>query len=116
MVPTIFYLVVWHQYDDTIFPSPNWYQDLRNKMPLWKSMDPVEGRNIATTAMLPRWVGFVEDRGDTSMTAWDAVKVIDDLSFCMTQTLAEECGRETRNVPLSYNFKRVSNQVFNFLL
>ncbi|XP_068694638.1 E3 ubiquitin-protein ligase rnf213-alpha-like [Montipora foliosa] len=103
---------VWHQYDDTIFPSPNWYQDLRNKMPVWKSMDPVEGRNIATIAMLPRWVGFVEDRGDTSMTAWDAVKVIDDLSFCMTQTLAEEGGRETRNVPLSYDFKRILKEFF----
>ena len=79
-------------------------------------MDSVEGRNIATLAILPRWVGFVKDGGDTSMTAWDAVKVVDDLAFCMTQTLAkEEDGRATSNVPLSYDFKRVSNQVFTFL-
>ena len=101
---------MWHQYDDTIFSPPSFFQSMRNKMPILKSMDPVEGRCIATWAMLPHWEGFIVDKGTTSMTAWEAIGVIRDLAHCMTQTQAEEYGRSIKNVPLQYNFSRVSYQ------
>ena len=78
-------------------------------MPFLKSMDPVDGRNIATLAMLPRWEGFTTDEAKTSMTAWEAVEVVNDIAYCMTQTLVEEGGRFTRNVPYLYDFSRVSH-------
>ena len=70
-------------------------------------MDRLEGRNIATWAMLPRWEGFNVNEVDTNMTAWKAIEVVNDLAYCMTQTLAEEHGHLTGNVPSGYNFKRV---------
>ena len=103
------FLAIWHQYDDTIFSPPGWFQSLRNKMPFLKSMDPVDGRNIATWAMLPRWEGFTTDEAKTSMTAWEAVEVVNDVAYCMTQTLIEEGGHFTKNVPFSYDFSRVSH-------
>jgi len=72
-------------------------------------MDPVEGRVIATCAMLPHWGGFTTDETETSMTAWEAVEVVKDIAYCMTQTLVEEGGNFLRNVPLSYDFSRVSH-------
>ncbi|KAL9988278.1 hypothetical protein ACROYT_G002709 [Oculina patagonica] len=103
---------VWHQYDDTIFSQPNWFQRFRNIMPVLKSMDPVEGRNIATWAMLPRWEGFAVDEMNTSMTAWEAVKFVNDIAYCMTQTQMEEHGVHKKNVPLSYNFSTILKDFF----
>lgn len=102
-----FHLVVWHQYDDTIFSPPSWLQSVRNRMPFLKSMDPTEGRNIATWAMLPPWDGFLADARNTHMTAWKAITIIKDLAYCMTQTLVEEYGFTRKNVPSLYNFSRV---------
>lgn len=76
-------------------------------------MDPVEGRNIATWAMLPRWEGFTIDEVNTSMTAWEAVQVISDVAYCMTRTLVEENKRFAVNVPHLYNFGRVSNHLIH---
>ena len=76
-------------------------------------MDPVEGRIIATRAMLPRWKGFVADNVDTSMTAWNAIEVIKNLAYCMTQTLAEEYGAYRGNVPSSFDFNRVGHHFIN---
>ena len=81
-------------------------------MPFLKSMDPVEGRNLATRAMLPRWRGFVSETEETNMSAWDAVLAIRDLAHCMTKTLQEEGGREYENVPAYYSFTRVSERLF----
>lgn len=103
------FLAVWHQYDDAIFSSPSWFQRFRNIMPVLKSMDPVEGRNIATWAMLPQWEGFAVDEMNTSMTAWEAVGIVNDIAYCMTQTQVEKGGVYRWNVPLSYNFNTVSN-------
>ena len=72
-------------------------------------MDPLEGRNIATRAMLPHWEGFIVGDVSTKMTAWEAIMVINDLAYCMTQTLAEENNNLSKNIPNSYNFSRVSN-------
>ena len=108
----IYYLAVWHQYDDAVFPPANWFQYIRNKIPFLKSMDPIEGRNIATWAMLPRWRGFVNETEDTNMSAWDAVLAIRALEHCMTQTLMEEGGRVFKNVPPSYDFTWVSEGFF----
>ena len=72
-------------------------------------MDPVEGRNIATWAMLPRWEGFTVDKMDTSMTAWEAVKIVNDIAYCMTQTRAQEGRHHWRNVPEGYSFSTVRN-------
>ena len=108
----IYYLAVWHQYDDAVFPPANWFQCIRNKILFLKSMDPIDGRNIATWAMLPRWRGFVNETEDTNMSAWDAVLAIGDLEHCMTQTLTEEGGRVFENVPPSYDFTRVSEGFF----
>ena len=107
-----YYLAVWHQYDDAVFPPASWFQYIRNKMPILKSMDPIEGRNIATWAMLPRWRGFVNETEDTNMSAWDAVLAIRDLAYCMTQTLMEEGGRVYENVPAYYSFTKVSERLF----
>ena len=107
-----YYIAVWHQYDDAVFPSPSLYQSFRNKMPFLKSMDPVEGRNLATWAMLPRWRGFVNETEDTNMSAWKAVLAVSDLAYCMTRTLMEEGGRVSQNVPTSYDFNRVSDRRF----
>lgn len=74
-----------------------------------KVMDPVDGRDIATFAMLPRWEGFTTDEAKTSMTAREAVEVLNDIAYCMTQSEVEEDGQFKRNVPLSYDFSRVSH-------
>ena len=70
-------------------------------------MDPVEGRNIATWAMLPLWEGFAVDAGDTKMNAWEAVQAVNDIASCMTQTHVEDRGVYRKNVPAFYSFKRV---------
>jgi len=43
------------------------------------------------------------------MTAWEAVEVVNDIAYCMTQTLVEEGGHFTPNVPFSYDLSRVSH-------
>ena len=77
-------------------------------------MDPVEGRIIATRALLPPWKGFLVDNVDTSLTAWDAIEVIKNLAYCMTQTQAEEYGVYRRNVPSSFDFERVGHYFISF--
>lgn len=77
-------------------------------MPFLKSMDPAEGRNIATLEMLPRWEGFIVSGASTNISAWEAIKTVKDLSFCMTQTLMEQDGRVAKHVPSSYAFSNVS--------
>lgn len=77
-------------------------------MPFLKSMDPTEGRNIATLEMLPRWEGFVVNGASTNISAWEAIKTVKDLSFCMTQTQMEQDGRVAKHVPSSYDFNNVS--------
>ena len=72
-----------------------------------KSMDATEGRNIATWAMLPLWEGFTASAPSGNMSAWEAIETVKDLAFCMIQTLVEENGRHTKNVPLSYDFTKV---------
>lgn len=79
-------------------------------MPFVKSIGPVEGRTIATEAMLPRWEGFKEHEVETTMTTWEAIGVVNDLAYCMTQTKIEEHRSIKGNVPSGYNFKRVCNQ------
>ena len=103
-----YYLAVWNQYDDTIFSPPSWLQSARNKMPLLKSMDPAEGRKIATRAMLPDWEGFTMEGGNTSLSAWEAIESVNDLAFCMTQAHVEGNNRVCRNVPSSYDFSKVT--------
>ena len=105
----IFPTAVWHQYDDTIFCPPGWIQSIRNLVPFLRSTGPLEGRIIATKAMLPRWEGFNEHEVDTNMTAWEAVGVVNDLAYCMTQSKVEDYGIYTGNVPSGYNFRRVCN-------
>ncbi|XP_068694646.1 E3 ubiquitin-protein ligase rnf213-alpha-like isoform X2 [Montipora foliosa] len=98
---------VWHQYDDTIFSPPNWFQSIRNLLPSFlKGMDAAEGRKIATWAMLPSWEGFVVDEGCSSINAWAAVAVIQDLAGCMTKSVVQE-HHQISNVPASYNFKDI---------
>ena len=77
-------------------------------MPFLKSMDPAEGRNIATLEMLPRWEGFIVSGASTNISTWEAIKTVKDLSFCMTQTLMEQDGRVAKHVPSSYDFSNVS--------
>ena len=105
----IFLTAVWHQYDDTIFCSPGWAESIRKFLPFVKSTGPLEGRNIATEAMLPHWEGFNEHNVEPSMTAWKAIGIVNDLAYCMTQTKVEEHGILAGNVPSGYNFKRVCN-------
>ena len=78
-------------------------------MPVWKSMDVLEGRNLATLAMLPKWEDHLADTGDTRMAAWEVVRIIADLAYCMTQSKVEEYRLITPNVPSRYNFKAVSD-------
>lgn len=79
-------------------------------------MDPLEGRNIATRAMMPPWEGFVVGAVSTNMTAWEAITVIKDLDYCMTKTQAKEGRNQTRNVPRSYDFNKVSYNESQILL
>ena len=103
----IFPTAVWLQYDDTIFCPPGWLRSFRALF--LKTIGPLEGRIIATKAMLPRWEGFNEHEVETTMTAWKAIGVVNDLAYCMTQTKTEEDRRLKENVPSGYNFKRVCN-------
>ena len=85
----------------------------RENVKYLKSMDPVEGRNIATKAMLPLWKGFTDGNASTSMTAWEAVTAVEDLAYCMTQTeVSEENGQNRRNVPTSYSFNEVGHLLY----
>ena len=78
---------------------------------LLNKSDPVEGRNIATRAMLPLWEGFTVGQTTTTMTAWEAITAVDDLAHCMTQTQVEDHGNWKRNVPLSYDFSEVCTYI-----
>lgn len=101
---------IWHQYDDAIFSEPSRVQSLRNMMPVWKSMDVLEGRNLATWAMLNEWEDLLTVKTDTTMAAWDFVRRVGDLAYCMTNSKVEEYGLTISNVPSRYNFKQVSYQ------
>ena len=109
----LIFAAVWNQYDDTIFSSPNFFEKVCNFMPFLKSMDPVEGRIIATRAMLPPWEEFITDEVDTSLTARDAIEIIKNLAYCMTQTQAEEHGLYKSNVPESFDFNGVGHHFIN---
>ena len=102
LIVTCFYtlLAVWHQYDDTIFSPPGKFQSFRNTIPIEyvKSMDTVKGRSIATSAMLD----------EINFTNWEVVEAVNDIAYCMTETLVEKGGDYERNVPSSYNFYTVS--------
>jgi len=43
------------------------------------------------------------------MTAWEAVKIVNDIAYCMTQTRAQEGRHHWRNVPEGYSFSTVRN-------
>lgn len=101
---------IWHQYDDAIFSEPSWVQSFRNMMPVWKSMDVLEGRNLATWAMLEEWEDLLTVKSDTTMAAWDFVRTVGDLAYCMTNSKVEECQCIIPRVPSRYNFKQVSDQ------
>lgn len=103
-------LAIWHQYDDAIFSEPSRVQSLRNRMPVWKSMDVLEGRNLATWAMLHEWEDLLTVKSDTMMAAWEFVSRVGDLAYCMTNSKVEEYRFITSNVPPRYNFKQVSDQ------
>lgn len=103
-------LAIWHQYDDAIFSEPSWVQSLRNRMPVWKSMDVLEGRNLATWAMLHEWEDLLTVKSDTMMAAWEFVSRVGDLAYCMRNSKVEEYRFITSNVPPRYNFKQVSDQ------
>jgi len=45
------------------------------------------------------------------MTAWEAVKIVNDIAYCMTQTQVEEGRAYLKNVPASYNFSTVRNHL-----
>ena len=84
-------------------------QSFLNMMPVKKSMDVLEGRNLATWAMLHEWEDLLTVKRDTAMPAWDFVRRVEDLAYCMTNSKTEEYGRVISNVPSRYNFKQVSD-------
>jgi len=47
------------------------------------------------------------------MTPWEAVEAVNDIAYCMTETLVEEGWHFTRNIPLSYDFSRVSHHLIH---
>ena len=103
---------VWHQYDDTIFPEPTKWQSLRNYMPAssLKSMDLVEGRRIATNAMLPCWEGFCSH--GCEMKASDVITQIQSVHHCMTKSRIRPRNGGARNgTPTGYDFKKVRRTV-----
>lgn len=71
-----------------------------------KSMDRAEGRRIATRAMLPALEDLIMEEKDSS--AWTALEIIRNLASCMTDSFVEENGHCSKNVPISYDFKEVS--------
>ena len=77
----------------------------------WNKSDPLEGRNIATRAMLPLWEGFIVGQTTTTMTAWEAITAVGDLAHCMTKTQVEDLGNWKRNVPLLYDFSGVCTYI-----
>jgi len=107
-------LAIWNQYDDAVFSEPNLVQRFRNWMPVMKSMDVLEGRNLATWAMLCEWEDLLTGKSDTTMAAWDFVTRVADLANCMTNSKVEEYRRITSNVPSRYNFKQVSDQILRY--
>ena len=109
------FLAIWHQYDDAIFSEPNLFQKLLNKLPVWKSMDVLEGRNLATWTMLPPWDGCLVRKGDSEMAAWETVQMIKDLAYCMTKSTVEEYGLNKPNVPSRYSFSNVSYSLYVLL-
>lgn len=73
-------------------------------------MDVLEGRNLATWAMLNEWEHLLTAKSDTTMPAWDFVRKVGDLAYCMTNSKVEEHRNIKSNVPFRYNFKQVSDQ------
>ena len=83
-----------------------------NLLPIWKTIDPGEGRRIAALEMLPRWEGFTLDGRGEKMSAWKAICKVGDVAFCMKNLCAKISGqvfwmrkssnfdfREVRNLP-----------------
>lgn len=73
-------------------------------------MDVLEGRNLATWAMLEEWEDLLTLKSDTTMAAWDFVRTVGDLAYCMTNSKVEEFRYIISSVPSRYNFKQVSDQ------
>jgi len=44
------------------------------------------------------------------MAAWDFVRTVGDLAYCMTNSKVEEFRYIISSVPSRYNFKQVSDQ------
>ena len=73
-------------------------------------MDALEGRNLATWAMLNEWEVLLTVKSDTTMVAWDFVRRVGDLAYCMTNSKVEQYRSFRSNVPPRYNFQQVSDQ------
>ena len=101
------FLEIWHQYDDTIYREKNWKETVQSWIPGLKSLDAVEGRAVATFAMLPHWKGFcVDDAGET-MTAWEAIEQVQNVAHCMTKSQTKEGIIVLSSVPQGFHFKKV---------
>ena len=78
-------------------------------------MDPAEGRQIATHAMLPHWKGFcVDDVAGENMTAWEAVEQIRNVGNCMTKSQTKGYYSHVY-VPRGYDFGKVRQSVINIM-
>ena len=76
-------------------------------------MDPAEGRQIATRAMLPHWKGFcVDDVAGGNMTAWEAVQQVQNVGNCMTKSTTKGYYSHVY-VPHGYDFGKVRQSVIN---
>ena len=100
----------WHQYDDAVFSEPGVWDNIRNRIPLWRDLnqDPAEGRRMAMTAMLPDWDSILnKERG---LKAHDALTEINNVVYCMSKAEFESSGYYFPRVPWGFNAIQVCTQ------
>lgn len=96
-------IATWHQYDDAVFSEPGFWDNIRNRIPLWRDLnqDPAEGRRMAMMAMLPDWDSILnEERG---LKAYDALTEINNVVYCMAKAEFESSGCCYLRVPWGFN-------------
>ena len=103
------YTATWHQYDDAVFSEPGFLESLCSHIQPLRSIvrDPVEGRRMAMSAMLPELDSIFADHRGERLTAPAAIKEINKILNCMLNCVFENGGHRFPRELFGFDAKQV---------